>query len=277
MIKADCFYGEPEYRPEIAGFAIAVKNAITKFQYPLRLFWSPGNRATFDQAQWAVDNGYAGAALRITGDMWDYWWHVLRAFTAAATLAPLIGKNGAILDLDLLPLGYGYPSDSLAELRALHWTDLTLTEQRTAMTLWSFARSPLIISCALPVDKATLSLLLNRGCLEVQNGTIRNRQIWRSHDQSQLIWTAQPAYPSHRFEAFAALFNLASAQDPDAINPIGPQVLRVHFIDLGLPERALGYTVVDEWTNRPIGTFVSNFSAVVEEHGVVFVRVYADS
>ena len=57
---------------------------------------------------------------------------------------------------------------------------LTADEQRTVMTLWSIARSPLILGGDLPSldkDPATLALLTNDAVLDVDQHSVKNRQV----------------------------------------------------------------------------------------------------
>lgn len=88
-----------------------------------------------------------------------------------------------------------------------------------------------------------------------------------------------PQTQKHRFDAFAALFNVGSPTLYNTPFPFGPKNLTVTFADLYLPnpDRKDGFHVYDEWTQKDLGVHVSSFTALVPEHAVVFVRVYADT
>src|SRR3546814_14611689 len=73
---------------------------------------------------------------RISDDFWDQWPLLLAQFERLANWAPH-RRSGAWPDADMLPLGLL----ALGERR----TRFTPDEQRTMMTLWAIARSPLIM------------------------------------------------------------------------------------------------------------------------------------
>ncbi len=84
-----------------------------------------------------------------------------------------------------------------------HWTRLTKDEQRTLMTLWAMARSPLFFTGELrDSDAFTLSLLTNDEVLSITKASRGNGQLFRNRDQ--IVWTAECADGSCRY---VALFN----------------------------------------------------------------------
>jgi hypothetical protein len=81
---------------------------------------------------------------------------------------------------------------------------LTLDEQRTLLTLWSMARSPLMMGGDLPTTSAeTLALLKNPALSELLRTSSDNREIIRepADDGEWIVWTAQGSNCS-----YAALF-----------------------------------------------------------------------
>ena len=95
---------------------------------------------------------------RISDDLWDRWEDVHAQFARLARWAPF-QRPGGWADADMLPLGR-------IGLRAERGDDrhsrLTPDEQRTILTLWVMARSPLMVGGDLPTsDPATLDLLAN--------------------------------------------------------------------------------------------------------------------
>jgi alpha-galactosidase len=86
-------------------------------------------------------------------------------------------------DADMLPLG------NIRTMEADSWTRFTTNEQRTLMTMWCMARSPLMMGGHLPRNDAfTLSLLTNREVLAVNQASLNNRQLFRRDDA--IAWAA---------------------------------------------------------------------------------------
>ncbi|QTE31637.1 glycoside hydrolase family 27 protein [Pengzhenrongella sicca] len=93
---------------------------------------------------------------RVSDDLWDRWPDVHAQFTRLARWAPH-QRPGGWADADMLPLGR-------IGIRAERGDDrqsrLTLDEQRTLLTLWVMARSPLMVGGDLPTSsRATIDLL----------------------------------------------------------------------------------------------------------------------
>ena len=159
FIKADDMFGfgpGGDHSSEIA----ALSKAIQKSGRPIVLSLSPGTRDT-DKAEFI---GQHAQMWRISNDLWDRWVDVKRQFPNFTKWNPYV-KPGNWPDGDMLPLGHigiraerGDPRMSL----------LTKDEQRTLMTLWSVARSPLMFGGHLPDnDEFTLGLITNDEVLAV--------------------------------------------------------------------------------------------------------------
>ena len=103
-------------------------------------------------------------------------------------------------DADMIPLGvvdFGRP------------TKFTKDEQKTLMTLWSIARSPLIFGGDMTkLDDFTLSMLTNPGVLTVNQYSTNNRQL--SRDKNLIVWTADVPGSDDKY---VALFNAQSKGD----------------------------------------------------------------
>ncbi len=143
----------------------ALHKAIVKSGRPIVLSLSPG------PADIAKADFYAANAnlWRVSGDLWDRWQDVLKTFGLMDKWSRY-SKPGGWPDADMLPLGH-------IGLRAERGNDraslLTHDEQRTLITLWCIARSPLMMGGDLPTsDDFTYSLLTNDAVLAVdQKGT----------------------------------------------------------------------------------------------------------
>jgi hypothetical protein len=82
-------------------------------------------------------------------------------------------------------------------------TKFTPDEQRTVMTLWSIARSPLIMGGDLRhLDAPTRALLTNREVLAVNQRSTDNQPVFV--EDGMRVWTARPENGGGRY---LALFN----------------------------------------------------------------------
>jgi len=168
----------------------AIRAAIDHSGRPIVLSLSPGETALT-----AADHVGRHANLwRISDDFWDRWLALHDQF------ARLWNWNdhrrpGAWPDADMLPLG----RLNLGE-RA---TRFTPDEQRTMLSLWSIARSPLMHGGDLTqTDAPTLALLTNDEVLAVNQQSANNRPLF-NHDDL-IAWTADvPGSP----DKYLAVFN----------------------------------------------------------------------
>ena len=118
--------------------------------------------------------------------------------TAGGTSAPVsicstsgaaYTRPGAWPDADMLPLGR---IGIRAERGNDRTTRFTRDEQRTLMSLWSIARSPLMFGGDLPSnDDFTLSLLTNDEVLNVDQNSRHSRQLFQRGDQ--IAWISDAA------------------------------------------------------------------------------------
>ena len=127
---------------------------------------------------------------RISDDLWDRWEDVHAQLARLARWAPF-QRPGGWADADMLPLGRiglraerGEPRDSR----------LTLDEQRTLLTLWVMARSPLMVGGDLPTSsEQTLALLANPAVGHVLRTSTDGREVTRepAGDGEVVVWTAR--------------------------------------------------------------------------------------
>ena len=86
-------------------------------------------------------------------------------------------------------------------------TSLTPDQQRTQMTLWSIAKSPLIFGGdATQLDAFTLGLLTNRYLMSINSDSYGNHQA--QADNSTVVWVSH-AMASN--SAYVAFFNTGAA------------------------------------------------------------------
>ncbi|MBE2215819.1 MAG: glycoside hydrolase family 27 protein [Opitutaceae bacterium] len=168
----------------------AVRKAIDRTGHPIVLSLSPGETVLE-----AADHVTRHANLwRISDDFWDRWLALHDQFGRLAAWNPH-RRPGAWPDADMLPLG----TLVLGE----RTTRFTPDEQRTLMTLWSIARSPLMHGGDMTkTDDFTLSLLTNDEVLAVNQRSENNRPLFSNDDF--IAWTADvPGSP----DKYLAMFN----------------------------------------------------------------------
>lgn len=146
------------HAPEIE----AAAKAIARCGRPMMLSLSPGETPVL-----RGEHVRRHAQMwRISDDFWDEWAQLEAQFTRLENWTPYRGP-GSWPDADMLPLG----RLALGERD----TRFTPDEQRTLMTLWSIARSPLIMGGDLRhLDDATLALLTNPEVLAVNQRSTGN-------------------------------------------------------------------------------------------------------
>jgi len=187
---------------------------------------------------------------RISDDFWDEWAMLEAQFTRLENWTPYRGP-GSWPDADMLPLG------RLA--LGKRDTKFTPDEQRTLMTLWSIARSPLIMGGDLRyLDAATLALLTNRAVIAVNQASTNNQPHFVQ--DGARIWSAKPeGAPGDRY---LALFNTGDKPK-----------------DVGLVLRDLGLTdevgVTDLWSGASLGKTKGRFDQALPPHGAGLYRLRA--
>ena len=134
--------------------------------------------------------------------------------------------------------------------------DLTPDEQRTLMTLWCIARSPLMFGGNLPDnDGFTLGLITNDAVLIVNQCSENNRQLFRR--DGHVAWVADVPGETGKY---VAMFNMLTNTPPSlATNSIG-----VTLTELGFSGTC---RVRDLWQQRDIGTMTNELNATLPPHG----------
>ena len=178
---------------------------------------------------------------RISDDFWDEWPQLKAQFTRLENWS-LFQQPGRWPDADMLPLGR----------LAMGKRDSRFTpdEQRTLMTLWSIARSPLIMGGDLRhLDAATLALLTNREVLAVNQASRENKPALLIEDVR--TWTARAEQGDARY---LAMFNISDKGETK----------QVHYdlARLGLNS----VKVRDLWAQRDLGTVRDRVTASLAPH-----------
>ncbi len=229
----------------------ALRKAMNMTDRPMVLSLSPGPTAlahALNVSQWSQ-------MWRISGDMWDNWSQVRAQFNRVRDWEQFAGPNHWP-DADMLPLGNirikGYGN------RLPHHTRLTRNEQITMITLWSIARSPLMMGGDLPsMDAFTLSLLTNPEVIAVDQHSTDNHELLRPDNGREVVWEAD--VPRTK-EKYVALFNLAEA----------PAGVAVSWKELGVSGKQ---RVRNLWQRKNLGTFEKRFSWTAGPHGAALFKI----
>ena len=231
----------------------AVRTAIDRCGRPMVLSLSPGE-TVFTAAEHVSRHANM---WRISDDFWDNWPALSEQFGRLRKWAPFSG-SGHWPDADMLPFGV------LDQGRRT--THFTPDEQRTVMTLWSIARSPLIIGGDLTkLDDFTQSLLTNEEVIAVDQASSGGRQLF-NHDRL-IGWVADVPGSTDKY---VALFNARDRVPsiPGADRPGLPVALQWAELGFKAPCR-----VRDLWRKEDVGEFANEFAPVVAWHGAGLYRI----
>jgi hypothetical protein len=259
----------PYYKPEIE----AIRKAIDRTGRAIVLSTSPGDTPV-NQGEHIRKNANM---WRISGDFWDSWRALYAQFARLHTWTPFRGP-GHWPDADMLPLG-----NIRAWQEKDNWTKLTQDEQITLMTLWSIARSPLIMGGNMPKnDEFTLSLMTNDEVIAVNQKSTNNRQLFVINNNTHLAWVADV---SGSKDKYVAIFNASPAPAggqgrgrptaqtaPAAVDPAATQPATISFslANIGLTGPC---KVRDLWARKDLGAVGARISATVNSHGAVLYRI----
>ncbi len=234
-IKADDI-ARPAHRGEIA----ALHRAIQKTERPIVLSLSPGPAMVKDAA-FLQENANM---WRISDDFWDDW-KALRLNFILMSIWSGYGKPGAWPDADMLPLGR---IGIRAERGDNRMTRFTHDEQRTLISLWSIAQSPLMFGGDLPSnDDFANSLLTNDDVLEVNQKGSHGGAFAESGDS--VVWAADG--PGSKY---LAVFNVGDREPVD---------IRVDWQSLGMPKSC---RLRDLWERKDMGSIQDGHTFHVAPH-----------
>jgi alpha-galactosidase len=246
FVKVDDL-SRPYHQAEIEG----IRKAIDCTGRPMVLSTSPGE-TPLDAGEHVSQHANM---WRMSDDFWDSWPALLEQFERTRKWAPYIGP-GHFPDADMLPLGAirlapGYEGGK--------WTRFTKDEQITMMSLWSIARSPLMMGGDLTKnDEFTLSLLTNEEVLAVNQNSSGNRQLF--NNDGLIGWLA---YILGSADKYLALFNTRGDGKDKAAVP-------VKLIDLGFTGAC---AVRDLWQKKDLGEIKEEFAPEIASHGAGLYRV----
>jgi hypothetical protein len=202
---------------------------------------------------------------RISDDFWDKWDLLFSQFQRLRDWTPFRAP-GHFPDADMLPIGVLQMGKNK--------THFTRDEQFTLLSLWSIARSPLMIGADLTkLDGFTLSLLTNDEVLAVNQNSGNNHELFRR--DGFYGWVADAP---GSMDKYLALFNTRAT--PGELNPdraifqsppISAAAVPVKFSELGLGSNS---RVRDLWQQKDMGFFTNDFAPAINAHGAGLYRVF---
>jgi alpha-galactosidase len=187
---------------------------------------------------------------RITDDFWDNWDLLKNMFERCEVWQNHV-STGCYPDCDMIPVGY--LGKGFGEER---YTNFTLDEQITLMTLWCIFRSPLMLGAELPkLDEQTLELLTNDEVLHLVSNS--NGAIQIERDNNHAIWLSNDNNDNSRY---VAIFNLSDES----------QNLSISLKELEINSKV---SIRDLWNHKDLALADTVITAKVSSHGAVLYKL----
>ena len=251
FVKADCIASHPYAGAEIR----MLSSALATTERDMTLSLSPGP-APMEELSGL--RRYANL-WRISDDVWDLWHSAVTypqgvgdQFARAARWAPL-ARPDRWPDADMLALGYLGPAPGWGKPRE---TRLTRAEQRTYLTLWCIARSPLFMGGNLTrADRWTETLLENPEVIAVDQHASGARQALVR--DGFIVWVSRPDSGGGWY---IAAFNTQAQR----------RTLTVSWQELTLPPAT--YAMRDLWQRSDRGLSTA-LTVRLDPHGSVLYRL----
>lgn len=227
----------------------AIRKALNRYAPDIVFSTSPGETPVAK----ANDVEHHANMWRITNDFWDNWKsleHTMNVFYNWKGY----GGPGHWPDCDMLCLGF----IGLRSVDGPRFTRFTMDEQRTVMTFWSLAPSPLMIGTDLTrLDPWTFDLLANPEALAVNQDVLGAQGIRISQNGPLEVW----AKDLHDGSKAVGLFN--RGEHNGAHVTVSWNELNIHGKQ----------AVRNLWQHKELGIFDRKLSIPVAGHGAAFVRI----
>lgn len=257
LIKVDCI-GTRAYK--VAEIRM-IRHAIQRSGRPIILALGPGPASV----ESTTEITHNAEMWDISRPVWDHWTRIDRGTDQSQSIYaqfPVLAKwasyakPGNWPNAGTLPFGQLIPSPTHGKPRA---SRLTETEQRTALSLWAIARSPLFIGGNLThMDDALKSLLTNPAILTMnQSGT---NAILKTQDENGVVsWVSQSQDGKTQY---LAIFNL------------GDTAIRIDntLAAYGFIARAQ-YHLRDLWQRRELGIH-NSITEELPAHGSIVYSLH---
>lgn len=189
---------------------------------------------------------------RVSGDFWDRWKDLDHQFDLLARWHD-VGGPGHWPDADMIPLGHiGIKCTIAGPDRQ---TRFSRDEQRTLMSLWALAPSPLMLGNNLPdTDDWTLSLLTNDEVIAINQDPLGASARRVAQSQGTEVWVKKLKHGNTAIGLFNRTPAAAQVElDWNAAGLSGKQKLR------------------DLWLHKNLGKFKGKYVAEIPSHGAVLL------
>jgi alpha-galactosidase len=262
FIKADDMI-RPLYEHELNGLA----DAINEINPEIVLSLSPG-KAKIDDAQKLSKNS---EMWRVSNDFWDHWDYVVPMFQLLKDWTPY-RSYGNWPDADMLPFGKLRKNGGDEWVASLlkddpesiidEYSRLTPDEMYTVMTLWTIAKSPLMLGGYLPEnDELTNNLITNKKAIKVNQQSKNSKEVY-NHDNI-VVWKASDADSEET--TYLAIFNLSDKN---------------REIKIGLEELGYGndlFRAQDIWQNKNLGILLYAVDFQINGNGAKFIELVKEN
>ncbi len=236
----------PIHREEIE----MIHKAIDKCGRDIALSLSPGN-----WTERADGDFYAkhSTMWRISQDFWDDWDENMReSFDLLALWNDHLGKPGWP-DADMIPIGWLCEHPSVRGMLP-RLTRFNVTEQQALFTLFSIARSPLMLTCNLNRnDDHLLQVQTQPDCIAVNQRGEGNRVVQCGKDNDLHLWRAKA--DGHDY---LACFHL-NKNEEECTFPV--------------PSDLQGKKGFEVWNGRVIPALGETLTIPMTAHSVWFIRL----
>ena len=245
FVKVDDL-SRPYHQTEIE----AIRQAIDRTGRPIVFSTSPGATPLADGAHASTHANM----WRISDDFWDKWSLLFDQFDRLRDWTPFRAP-GHFPDADMLPVGVLQMGKNK--------TKFTPDEQFTLLTLWSIARSPLILGADLTkLDGFTLALITNDEVIAVDQASTGNRELFRR--DGFYGWVADVPNSADKY---LAIFNTrqkpADSAETSANVPVKLSELGFNGV----------VSIRNLWTHQDLGPATNDFAPAINFHGAGLYRV----
>lgn len=190
---------------------------------------------------------------RISKDFWDEWEKLEAQFALCHQWSSMSGPD-SWPDADMLQIGKLCKRGPKIPERYSLFTE---AEQRTHITLWMIARSPLMMGGHMPENTAFVKDLLTNEEVIAANQQGKNpRQL--SREDGKVIWLSEGTEPKSLYVAF---FNLNEEKTE----------IRLSYKDLGISASSVEWRNL--WEKRDLGKMKKSFSVEVERHDAKMYKI----
>jgi alpha-galactosidase len=207
-----------------------------------------GRPIFFSMCEWGVDNPATwapnvGNSWRTTGDIGDNWNSMIKIFDANAPLYPY-AKPGAWNDPDMLEIGNGGMSND---------------EEISHFSLWCAMKAPLLVGCDITkMSTQTTNILFNDEVIAINQDKLgQQARIVSTSGNSQVIAgnLTNAAYVVVLLNRNTAAANITAT-----------------WTSLGVASTK-SFAVRDLWQHKDMGNHTDHYTAAVNAHGVVMVKL----